>query len=122
MKKTCFFTSSKGRENPKTRKIFVNSYYGTIHKSKAYHCVKSIQVQSLFWSVLSCIQTEYRKTKTRKNSVFGHFSRSVCRTLPAALSYVSTISQNSTREIHLGSKYTPGICPNRPPKGTNAFE
>ena len=29
-----------------------------------------------FWSVFSCIRTEYRKIRTRKNSVFGHFSRS----------------------------------------------
>ena len=29
-----------------------------------------------FWSVFSCIRTEYRKIPTRKNSVFGHFSRS----------------------------------------------
>ena len=28
-----------------------------------------------FWSVFSCIRTEYRKIRTRKNSVFGHFSR-----------------------------------------------
>ena len=33
------------------------------------HCVKSVQIRSFFWSVLSC-------TRTRKNSVFGHFSRS----------------------------------------------
>ena len=24
-----------------------------------YHCVKSVQIRSLFWSVFSCIQTEY---------------------------------------------------------------
>ena len=30
----------------------------------------------LFWSVFSCIRTEYRKIRTRNNSVFGHFSRS----------------------------------------------
>ena len=28
------------------------------------------------WSVFSCIKSEYRKIRTRKNSVFGHFSRS----------------------------------------------
>ena len=31
------------------------------------HCVKSVQTRSFFWSVFSCI-------RTRKNSVFGHFS------------------------------------------------
>ena len=38
------------------------------------HCVKSVQIQSYFWSVFSCIRTEYRKIRTRNNSVFGHFS------------------------------------------------
>ena len=33
------------------------------------HCVKSVQIRSIFWPVFSCI-------RTRKNSVFGHFSRS----------------------------------------------
>ena len=64
-----------------------------------YHCVKSVQIRSFFWSVFSCIRTEcgdllgkspysvriqkntdqseYRKLRTRDNSVFGHFSRSV---------------------------------------------
>ena len=41
------------------------------------HCVKSVQIQSCFWSVFSCLQTEHRKIRTRNNSVFGHFSRSV---------------------------------------------
>ena len=38
-----------------------------------HHCVKSVQIWSYFWSVFSCIRTEYRKIWTRKNSVFGHF-------------------------------------------------
>ena len=55
----------------------------------AKHYVKSIQIQSFFWSVISCIWTEYgiygvnlciqyeyRKIRTRKISVFGHFSQS----------------------------------------------
>ena len=40
-----------------------------------YHCVKGVQIRSYFWSVFSCIQSEYRKMRTRNNSVFGHFSR-----------------------------------------------
>ena len=53
------------------------------------HCVKSIQIRSFFCSVFSCIRAEYgdllhkslysirnRKIRTRKSSVFGHFSRS----------------------------------------------
>ena len=38
-------------------------------KKYKLHCVKSVQIQSFFWS-------EYRKIRNRKNFVFGHFSRS----------------------------------------------
>ena len=34
------------------------------------HCVKSVQIRSFFWSYK-------RKIRNRRNSVFGHFSRSV---------------------------------------------
>ena len=30
----------------------------------------------IFWSVFSCIRTIYWKTRTRNNSIFGHFSPS----------------------------------------------
>ena len=40
------------------------------------HYVESVQIRSFFWSVFSRIRTEYGKIRTRKNSVFGHFSRS----------------------------------------------
>ena len=46
------------------------------HKAGDVHCVNSVQIQSYFWSVFSCIRIEYRKIRTRNNSVFGHFSRS----------------------------------------------
>ena len=36
----------------------------------SFHCVKSVQIRSFFW-------LEYRKTRTRKNSVYTDFSRSV---------------------------------------------
>ena len=42
-----------------------------------FHCVKLVQIRSYFWSVFSCIWTEYRKIRTRNNSVCGHSSRSV---------------------------------------------
>ena len=52
------------------------------------HCVKSVQIRSFFWSIFYRIRTEYGETlrislysfgkiRTRKYSVFGHFSRSV---------------------------------------------
>ena len=50
------------------------------------NCVKSGQIPSFFWSVFSRtrseyslnfrVQREYGKIRTRKNSLFGHFSRS----------------------------------------------
>ena len=58
-------------------------------------CVKSVQIRSFFWSVFSCIwteyswnlriQSEYRKTRTRKNSIFGRFSRSEWNTISEEL-------------------------------------
>ena len=37
-------------------------------------CKKSVQIRSFFWFAFPCIWTEYRKIRTRKNSVFRHFS------------------------------------------------
>ena len=52
-----------------------------------FHCSKNVQIRSFFWSVFSRIRTKYRdsrgkpsysvkygKLRSRKNSVFGHFS------------------------------------------------
>ena len=49
---------------------------GCPHDRMGYHCVKNVQIWSYFWSAFSCIHYKYRKTWTRNNSVFGHFSRS----------------------------------------------
>ena len=38
--------------------------------------MKSVQIRRFLWFVFSSIQTEYGKMQTRKNSAFGHFSRS----------------------------------------------
>ena len=46
-------------------------------RNPVYHCVKSVQIRCFFCSVFSHIRTEYGKIRTRKNTVFGHFSRSV---------------------------------------------
>ena len=53
--------------------LTVNLYI-FIHWDYDSHCVKSVQIRSFFWSVFSCIRIEHRKVRTRKNSVFGHFS------------------------------------------------
>ena len=42
---------------------------------KYLHYVKSVQIRR-FYAVNLRIQSEYGKIRTRKNSVFGHFSRS----------------------------------------------
>ena len=34
---------------------------GTMILGFFYHCVKNVQIRSYFWSVFSCIRTEYRK-------------------------------------------------------------
>ena len=57
---------------------------------KRLHCMESVQIRSFFWSVFSCIRTEYRELQSKcpyqvriqentdqKNSVFRPFSRSV---------------------------------------------
>ena len=41
-----------------------------------HHRVKSVHIRSFFWSVISRIQSKCGKIQTRKNSVFGYFSRS----------------------------------------------
>ena len=58
----------------------------------AKHCVKRVHIRSYFgrhfhafrlnterYGVSLRIQSEYRKMRTRNNSVFGHFSRSIYR-------------------------------------------
>ena len=49
------------------------------HAFPPYHCVKCVHIRSYFWSLFSCIRTEYRKIRTRNNSLFGHILRSVIR-------------------------------------------
>ena len=52
-------------------------YLNKRHNTLIWHCVKSVQIRSFFWSVFSCIQSKYRNIPARKNSAFGHFSCSV---------------------------------------------
>ena len=37
-------------------------------EASCIHCVKSVLIWSYVWSVFSCIQSEYRKIRTRNNS------------------------------------------------------
>ena len=75
---------------------WINSRLANMEDSLRGTAWKSVQIRIYFWSVFSCIwieygeicslhiQSEYRKIRTRNNSVFGHFSRSesVHLTLP----------------------------------------
>ena len=61
--------------------------------------MKSVQIRIYFWSVFSCIQSEYRKIQTRNNSVFGHFSRSVWNFF-----IFHILSYNSSKFIRNGLK------------------
>ena len=39
------------------------------------HCVKSVQIRIFFWSVFSCIQSEYGKIRTRKTAYLDTFAQ-----------------------------------------------
>ena len=45
-------------------------------RSLFFNKVAGLRPVTYLWSVFSCIGTEYRKIQIRKNSAFGHFSRS----------------------------------------------
>ena len=57
-------------------KWFIDKAIGQANVWAQIHCVKSVQIRSYLWSVFSCIQSKYRKIRTRNNSAFGHFSHS----------------------------------------------
>ena len=58
-----------------SQKQFVTQKEISKEKQNRKELVKTIG--SFFWSLFSYIQSKYRKIRTRKNSVFGQFSRSV---------------------------------------------
>ena len=83
------------------------------------HCVKSVQIRSFFWCVVSCIRTEYgeilssqseyRKIQTRKNSVFGHylsvFSPNTGKYRPEKTPYLDTFQ--TVHDVPEGLRYHP---------------
>ena len=55
----------------------IKEMMGTISISFFSHTLReSVQIRSFFRSVFSHIQSKYGKIRIRKNSIFGHFSRS----------------------------------------------
>ena len=75
-----------------------------------FNCVKSVQIRSYFWSVFSNIQSEYRKIRSRSNSVFGHFSRlTMISANWSAITnkiFLITLAQNSSFKVSPFSKIT----------------
>ena len=62
----------------------------------------SVQIRSHFWSVFSCIQSEYRKIRTRNNFVFGQFSHSVVlKEFNAYLVWASSFCESCKGWFHL---------------------
>ena len=67
-----------------------------------FHGVKSVQIRGYFWSVFSCIHSEYRKIRTRNNPVFGHLSRSAHKNASHRVfffSYDTLLTFNCTRTV-----------------------
>ena len=73
---------------------------------KTFHCVKSVQIRSVFGSVLSCIQSEYRKIGTRKTPYLDTFHAVFVLLIKLLLTIcfnffiVNLISLFTTKETH----------------------
>ena len=66
VRKTCFYATQINLSISRFNSFFLNY---TLHEN--------VQIRSFFWSVFYRIQSKCGKIRTRKNSVFGHFSRSI---------------------------------------------
>ena len=60
---------------------------------KHSHCVKSVQIQSFFWSVFSCIRTELRSV-----SLFHQYSSLLVGSVPSVLS-IRVMLQSSKKPL-----------------------
>ena len=65
--------SSKSLPHRRKKRHSYKIMDSTCFKRK-FHCLKSVHIRIYFWSVFSCIGTEYGKIRTRNNSVYVHFS------------------------------------------------
>ena len=72
--------------------------------------MKSVQIRSYFWYIFSCIQSEYRKIRTRSNSVFRHFSRSDCLDKSTDNYALSIYGYNIIRADHPFNQKRGGVC------------
>ena len=77
----------------KYRKMYGNKKQSKKHWKKT-HYAKIVQILSIIWSIFSCIRTKYGDLRSKsaystliqentdqKNSVFGHFSHSVWKSI-----------------------------------------
>ena len=56
------------------KRVYASIYISKMKYRAATLREKSVQIRSFLWFIFSCIQSKYKKIRTRKNSVFGHFS------------------------------------------------
>ena len=61
---------------PELHRQYWNLNYFVLQRIVSTTAWKVSKYEVFFWSVFSCIHFKYRKTQTRKNSVFEHFLRS----------------------------------------------
>ena len=82
----CNFTTCVALVHNRLKTMLIQRYIDkkTVPSITEYHCLKSVQIRSYFCSVFSVFglnagryQSEYRKMRTRNDSVFGHSSRRV---------------------------------------------
>ena len=84
--------------------VISGPYFPVFGLNTEIYCVKSVQIRKNFWSVFSCIQTEYIDLRSKspysvwiqgntdqKYSVFGHFPCSVWNNVtPGRISELET--------------------------------
>ena len=80
-------------------------------KNKLVHCVKSVQIRTFFWSIISRI-------RTRKNSVFGLFSSSsgidlILTNRPTCFQ-LSTVLETGLSDFHLLTEFKMGFTKSKP--------
>ena len=76
--KLCCFIQFVWRES-KFRSYIIRVFFSELMDytwlifSCSYHCVKVVQIRIFFWSVISCIWTEYRDIRTEKTLYLDTF-------------------------------------------------
>ena len=59
--------------------LFILNYFSWYPFIGNQHCVKNVQIRSFFWSVFSCIRTEYEPEKTPYLDTFHAVSCNQCK-------------------------------------------